>query len=58
MGSRQLGKEKPRKSPETNHNNMTQAQKSKRNGRRVKGQKKNLNGCSIQGEEKKPPKTF
>jgi len=44
MGSRQRGKEKPRKSPEQTTTTMTQAQNSKRNGQRVKGQKKNLNG--------------
>jgi hypothetical protein len=43
-GQQAAGKRKTKKKSRTNHNNMTRAQKSKRNGQRVKGQKKNLNG--------------
>jgi hypothetical protein len=43
-GQQAAGKRKTKKKSRTNHNNMTQAQNSKRNGQRVKGQKKNLNG--------------
>jgi hypothetical protein len=43
-GQQEAGKRKTKKKSRTKYTNMTQDQKSKRNGQRVKGQKKNLNG--------------